>query len=156
MAGRTRSSLDRCEALRKCLQRGEPAIGTFLQTADPTVVEALAEVGFDFLCIDAEHGHVSLEALQSLTRAADLYGIEVVVRVRDCSAAEISSSLDAGATGVLVPRVAGATEAALAVRSARFPPEGARGFGPGRAARYGMEMAPHLKRAREATLVAVQ
>jgi 4-hydroxy-2-oxoheptanedioate aldolase len=79
-----------------------------------------------------------------------------VVRVRDCGAAEIGSSLDAGAAGVLVPRVANAAEAALTVRSARFPPEGVRGFGPGRAARYGMEMQPYLKRAREATLVAVQ
>jgi 4-hydroxy-2-oxoheptanedioate aldolase len=138
------------------MKAGEPAVGTFLQTADPVIVEALADVGFDLLCVDAEHGHVSLEALQSVVRAAELHGLDVVVRVRECSAADIASSLDAGVAGVLVPRVSGAAEAELAVRSARFPPEGARGFGPGRAARYGMEMESYLERAREATLVAVQ
>lgn len=143
-------------SLRERLKAREPAVGTFLQTADPVIVEALADVGFDLLCVDAEHGHVSLEALQSVVRAADLHGLDVIVRVRECSAADIASSLDAGAAGVLVPRVSGAAEAELGVRSARFPPEGARGFGPGRAARYGMEMESYLERAREATLVAVQ
>jgi 4-hydroxy-2-oxoheptanedioate aldolase len=80
----------------------------------------------------------------------------MLVRVRDCSAAEVGSSLDAGAAGVVIPRISGVAEAAVAARVARFPPEGSRGFGPGRAARDGLEMDSYLERARRTTLVGVQ
>jgi 4-hydroxy-2-oxoheptanedioate aldolase len=142
--------------LRERLRRGQTDIGTFVHSADPIAVEALAPLGFDLFCVDAEHGHVSIEALQSLVRAADLHGVDMLVRVRECSAAEVGSSLDAGAAGVLIPRISGVAEATLAARLARFPPEGARGFGPGRAARYGLEMESYLELARRTTLVAVQ
>jgi 4-hydroxy-2-oxoheptanedioate aldolase len=43
-------------------------------------------------------------------------------------------ALDGGATGVIVPHVESAEEAARAVSACRYPPNGIRSWGPGRAA----------------------
>jgi hypothetical protein len=46
----------------------------------------------------------------------------------------IQAALDSGAQGVLVPRVSTAAQAQAAVTASRYPPQGERGVGPGRAA----------------------
>ena len=48
----------------------------------------------------------------------------------------IKRVLDIGAYGVLVPWVNNKEEAELAVQACKYPPEGIRGFGPRRAARF--------------------
>lgn len=69
---------------------------------------------------------------------------------------EIAGALDAGAAGVVVPRVDSSGEAAAAVRAARFPPLGARGIGPGRAAGYGRSVPEYFARASSEIAVGVQ
>ena len=64
--------------------------------------------------------------------------------------------LDAGSTGVLVPRVSTKEEAALAVTFARYPPRGGRGFGYGRSTSYGSDMSRELTTIDDETYVIVQ
>lgn len=142
--------------LRRHLLDGGSAVGTFVQTPHPVVPELLAGLGVDVLCLDQEHAAMSVETIHALTGAAALGGVPVIVRVADCTAHHIGSALDAGAAGVLVPRVRSAKDAAAAVAFARYPPEGERGLGPGRAAGYGRDVARELREANERTLVAIQ
>ena len=105
-------------------------LGTFIQTPHPVVAEVLAGLGFDFLCIDREHSAINNETLVNLIRAAEIAALPVMVRVADDAASAIAQALDAGASGVLVPRVESADEAAAVVKAARYPPLGKRGAGP--------------------------
>jgi 4-hydroxy-2-oxoheptanedioate aldolase len=72
------------------------------------------------------------------------------------SAIEIAAALDAGAAGVIVPRADDHEEATAVVTAARFPPLGARGVGPGRAARSGRSIPEHFARANAETAIGVQ
>jgi 4-hydroxy-2-oxoheptanedioate aldolase len=141
--------------LRVRLRDGGRAVGTFVQTPSPVVPELLGQLGVDFVCIDQEHSALGPESVQALVAGAALGRTPGLVRVADASAHHIGSALDAGAAGVLVPRVSSAAAAQDVVRWSRYPPTGERGLGPGRAAGYGRGIPDALARANDEVLVAV-
>jgi 4-hydroxy-2-oxoheptanedioate aldolase len=135
---------------------GDRQIGTFCAIPHPVAIELVAASGLDFLCIDWEHSQIGRERIEDLIRAADVHGVAAMVRVPGHTPEWISAVLDAGAAGVLVPRISTAEQARLAVAASRYPPVGSRGVGPGRAAAYGYRIPDYLKVANETVAVAVQ
>lgn len=135
---------------------GAPLTGPFLAVPAAMVTEIACANGPDFVCIDMEHGPVSAEAGENMVRAAALHGVPALVRVPGVDPVGIGHALDWGAAGVLVPRVNTADQARMVVDAARFPPEGSRGAGPGRASLYGKAIPEALKAARRDTVVALQ
>lgn len=140
---------------QRCLDR-EALIGSFCAIPHPVAVEVMAAAGLDFVCIDWEHAQIGRDAVENLVRAADVHGVPALVRVPGHAPEAVAAALDSGARGVLVPRVSTAAQAARTVEAARFPPEGSRGVGPGRAAGYGYRIAGYLDVANAETVVAVQ
>jgi len=123
--------------LRKRLLSGECLLGTFLRIKSPELVEIMGYAGFDFVIIDCEHGAIGIESLTHLVRAAESAGISPLVRVACNRDIDIFKALDAGAEGILIPRVGSVAEAERAVAAAKFAPEGKRGACPRvRAAHY--------------------
>ena len=141
---------------RSNIRGGKPAAGTFLAIPHPVAVEVTARAGFDFVCIDWEHSQIGRERLEDLVRAADVAGSPAIVRVPGHAPEPIAAALDSGASGVLVPRVSSAGEAKAAVAAVRYPPVGSRGAGPGRASRYGYDIAGYIAGANASLLLAVQ
>lgn len=142
--------------LRARIRGGDQVTGLFIGLPTPASVEITGAAGPDFLCLDGEHSALRGELLAGMLRAAELTGVPAIVRVPEGQPWLIAEVLDAGAEGVLVPRVSTADQARAAVAAARFPPEGRRGAGPGRAAGYGYGVLEYVERAREETFVAVQ
>jgi 4-hydroxy-2-oxoheptanedioate aldolase len=138
------------------LERGDRLVGTFLQVPSLVTAEVVAGLGLDFVCVEGEHSGMSRESVQLLVTGASSGGTPVLVRVADNTIVEIAGALDAGATGVIVPRVDSGAEAAAVVRAGRYPPRGARGLGPGRATAYGRSVPEYFGRADAETVVAVQ
>ena len=146
-----------CSEFRKRLVDGEQIVGTFLKTPSPIVAEVLALSDLDVVCIDVEHapfGRLELDSCIAALRAADRPSI---VRVADNSSTEIRNALDCGATGILVPHVTSAEEAAATVKAAHFG-EGGRGFaGSTRASEFTTKsMSDHLTDSESQTTVIVQ
>ncbi|MBL8583133.1 MAG: 4-hydroxy-2-oxovalerate aldolase [Rhizobiaceae bacterium] len=139
----------------RCLAGGS-VLGTFVSIPHPVAVEVTASAGPDFVCIDWEHAQIARDAIENLVRASDVRGVPAMVRVPGHAPEAVAAVLDAGAQGVLIPRVSTAAQAALAVKAARYPPVGERGVGPGRAAGYGYRIPEYLSRANAETVVAVQ
>jgi 2-dehydro-3-deoxyglucarate aldolase len=140
---------------RTRLKRGDPLFGTMVTLACPSAAEVLAQVGFDWLFIDGEHGPLEtgdvLGILQAIAgRAASL------VRVPEGSEVAIKKVLDLGADGIIVPQVNTAQQAADIVRFARYAPQGARGVGLARAHGYGLSFQEYVERANERISVVVQ
>ena len=52
----------------KELMQDRAAIGTFLTLGSPAVSEILADVGYDFVIIDTEHGPLSVESAMATCR----------------------------------------------------------------------------------------
>lgn len=139
----------------QCLA-GNRLVGTFSAIPHPVAVEVVVASGVDFLCIDWEHAQIARDAIEALVRACDVHAVPAIVRVPGHRAEDIAAALDSGARGVLVPRVSTAEQARAVVKASRYPPQGERGVGPGRAAGYGYRILDYLKRANAETLVAVQ
>jgi 2-keto-3-deoxy-L-rhamnonate aldolase RhmA len=122
---------------RRRLGARERLVGTFLKTPTIHATEILAEIGFDFVVIDAEHAPFDRAAIDSVVFAARALKLAPLVRVASASASEILSALDCGATGVLVPHVATAERAREVASACRYR-GGSRGYsGSPRSSLYG-------------------
>lgn len=115
-------------------QRGEPTFGGWLLIPSSFAAEVMANQGFDYLCIDMQHGLIAYQVALEMLQAIGTTETVPLVRVPGNDFASINKVLDAGALGVVVPMVNSAEEARAAVRACRYAPEGARSFGPSRAA----------------------
>ncbi len=112
------------------LADGPPLLGTLTIVPSPEMTEVLALAGFEVVVADTEHGSFGTEALPPLILAARTRGAYAMVRVRTAEASLISSALDAGADGVIVPQISSVDAARAAVAAARFSPRGTRGANP--------------------------
>jgi 4-hydroxy-2-oxoheptanedioate aldolase len=116
---------------------GEGTIGGWLSLANTHTAEMMANAGFDWLCIDLQHGLVDYGDLRHMLPAISTTDTTPIVRVAGNDPKDIMKVLDAGAMGVIVPLVNNRAEAAAAVNACMYPPQGGRSFGPIRAAMYG-------------------
>lgn len=140
---------------RARLLAGDRLIGTLISLPSPEVAELLAEVGFDWLFIDAEHGPFesagALRLLQAVgARCASL------VRVPAGEEVWIKKALDIGAAGVIIPQVNSAEQALRVVRHCKYPPFGTRGVGIARAHGYGLGFSDYVAEANDGLAVIVQ
>ncbi len=143
--------------LKELLRSGKPAIGMLLQLPNASVVEILAQSGFDWLLIDSEHGPIDVETLHAMIRATAGTNTTPVVRVARNLDWLAKRVLDIGALGVMMPAVNSAQEALEAVHAVRYPPDGIRGFGPTFAAlRWGLAGADYVKQANDEVMAIVQ
>jgi 4-hydroxy-2-oxoheptanedioate aldolase len=95
-------------------------------------VEVMASCGFDWLCIDLQHGFATPGDLLPMLQAAAITQTVTLVRVPRLEVGLIGQVLDAGAAGVIVPMVNSAAQAREAVRACRYAPDGDRSWGPAR------------------------
>ena len=110
------------------LREGKTVLGTMIgECGSPEVVRTLARAGFDFVIIDNEHAPFDLEADSRLYRAARTTEMDLLVRVPDAQYHLIARTLDAGADGVMVPRIETVEQAREVVAAVKYPPMGRRG-----------------------------
>lgn len=112
---------------------GEPVINGWLSIACPFTAEIMAEQGYDSITIDLQHGLVGYEVAMTMLQAVRASGVTPLVRVPWLDPAAVMRVLDAGAFGVICPMVNTREDARRLVSYVRYPPAGARSFGPTRA-----------------------
>jgi 2-dehydro-3-deoxyglucarate aldolase len=137
------------------LKAGETLLGSMATLPAPAIAEILADVGFDWLFIDGEHGPLETGDILGILQAAG-DRIACIVRVPGADEVPIKKVLDLGAEGIIVPQVNTVEQAASVVRYARYSPAGSRGVGLSRAQGYGMRFQPYLATANEQIAVIVQ
>jgi 4-hydroxy-2-oxoheptanedioate aldolase len=119
--------------LRRVWRDGGVAVGAWLTIPDPHVVEITARAGFDYVCIDMQHGLFGHRQAVDALRVIGLGDSTPVVRVPWNEPAVIGRVLDAGAMAVIAPMVNDAMQAEAMVRACRYAPRGDRSYGPVRA-----------------------
>lgn len=118
----------RTNDVKRKLQAGQPVLGTMISDLrSPTVIQMLAYAGYDFVFIDMEHGPYGMETVADLIRVARLAGIAPFVRVPDLAYPFLARPLDAGAMGLMIPRVESRQQVEYIVDCMRYPPLGSRG-----------------------------
>ncbi len=96
--------------------------------------ELMGRAGFDWVCIDTQHGLIGYDQMLLMLQALSATGTPGFVRVPWNEPADIMKALDAGAQGVIVPMVGSKADAQRAAGACRYPPQGYRSWGPTRAA----------------------
>jgi 2-keto-3-deoxy-L-rhamnonate aldolase RhmA len=115
---------------KRRLQQGEVVFGCSIQQfGAPEIARLLAAAGFDFVFLDGEHSPFDLETLHGLIRACLERDATPIVRVGELQYTLVARALDAGAQGIIFPRVESQALLAEAIRWTRFPPLGVRGYG---------------------------
>jgi len=122
--------------VRRLWSEGRHTVGAWLSIPDAFSAEVMAQVGFDWLCIDMQHGVIGYSQAVSMMQAISTTDVVPLVRVPWNEPSVIMKVLDAGAWGVVVPLVNSRADAEAAVAACRYPPLGIRSFGPTRATLY--------------------
>lgn len=97
-----------------------------LNTTDPRIAEMAGLAGIDGLWLCQEHVPGDWMQLEHTIRAARIHDMDTLVRVSKGGYSDYVRPLEAGATGIIVPHVETAEEAARIVALARFHPLGKR------------------------------
>lgn len=119
--------------IKQAWSSDRPAFGFWSTIPDSFGIELIAGLDLDYVCVDQQHGVVDYASMVSMVRTIKSVGAAPIVRVSYNEPWLLMRALDAGALGVVVPMVNNVAEAARAVAACRFPPEGARSYGPIRA-----------------------
>jgi len=139
------------------LEADKPALGVSISVMHPAIVRAISDAGFDWVLYDTEHGPWSIETVDSVIQQTGGLTASPIIRVVWNDMNAIKKALDTGAYGIIVPWVTSSEMAENAVRYSRYPPEGLRGFAPGRPASvWGLPWEEYLEIANNEILIAVQ
>jgi 4-hydroxy-2-oxoheptanedioate aldolase len=119
--------------LRAKWDAGEPTFGLWAAIPSSLTAELAAAVGYDYVCVDLQHGLSDEGTMVSMFQATVAAGSTALARVAWNEPWLIMRALDLGASGVIVPLVGSGAEAARAVQACKYPPDGDRSYGPIRA-----------------------
>ncbi len=117
-------------------RRGDVTYGAWLSIPSAFSAEVVAHEGFDWVCIDMQHGVIDYQVAVTMLLALNTTETTPFVRVPWNEYGIIGKMLDAGAMGIIIPMVNSVEEARAAVAACRYAPAGARSYGPTRAGLY--------------------
>ncbi len=140
---------------RARLLKHERLIGTLITLPLPSIAEMCADAGFDWLFLDMEHGALDLHDVERIAQTVN-DRCPCLVRVPTNDRMWIGKILDLGVAGIIIPQVNSADDAKRAVFAAKYPPQGGRGVGVGRASRYGANLQNYLQNANDETALVAQ
>jgi len=115
----------------RCKQKlagGEPALMAKACYQDPELVELMASSGVDGIWICLEHKRIAPDTLYAMIQACRLGGADAIVRVKPGNYTDVLYLLEAGARGIMLPRVRHPDEVRAVVDLMKFPPAGRRGY----------------------------
>ena len=118
------------DTLRTQWNEGRDTLGVWLALPSIISAETAARAGYDYVCIDNQHGVNDYQQTVAMAQAILLGGGTPIARVPWNEPGIIGKMLDAGLEGVIVPMVNSVAEAQAVVRAGRYAPMGARSFGP--------------------------
>jgi len=142
--------------LKNKMRSKQPCLGAWVTLTDLVVSELMSHAGFDFLFVDAEHSVIPLEKLAVMLLMMQRGQTPAIVRVSANDPDLIKQTLDVGAEGIMVPMVQTPDDASRAVRAAKYPPLGIRGYGPMIPTDFYRDENGYVSHANERTTVIIQ
>lgn len=122
--------------LRNKLKSGA-SIGSWIQISNSTISEIVGNSGYDWAAVDLEHGQISYESLPDIFRSLELGNTLPLARLAEASPVDCKKALDAGAVGVIIPKIESSEELIEMRDATSWPPSGKRGVGFSRANLFG-------------------
>ncbi|KAF2266862.1 Phosphoenolpyruvate/pyruvate domain-containing protein [Lojkania enalia] len=123
------NSLQEASRIFKAFKKGGPNFGAWQMLPGTNLSRAIARSGVDWICVDMEHGNIDDGQMHEAVAAIAATGVSPLVRIAANEAWMVKRALDAGAHGIVVPLIYTVDDAKRLIQSAKFPPQGTRGFG---------------------------
>ena len=118
-------NMRKSRVLRK-IRNGEVAYSFKLNLMDTRAAEIAAMSGIDCLWTDMEHVPNDYQAIENIVRAAKIFDVDVITRVKRGSYNDLINPLEADSTGIMVPHLMSLEEAKQVVYYTKFHPIGSR------------------------------
>jgi 4-hydroxy-2-oxoheptanedioate aldolase len=115
-------------AVRKKLLSGDVVICAKASYPDAEMVELMGTFGFDAMWICLEHCQIAPPAIHALIAACRLHRMDALIRVKPANYTDLIWLLEAGARGIMLPKVSTVEEVREVVSAMKFPPQGNRGY----------------------------
>jgi len=142
--------------VKQKIAQGALCLGAWMVVDHPAIATSMGSASFDYLVFDLEHGHYDYSTLLSCLNALGRSDTSPMVRIPSNDVATIKQILELGPEGLVVPMVCTAEEAERAVAASKYPPQGIRGIGGGRASGYGRDFDDYIEHANENVCIVVQ
>src|SRR6516164_7054221 len=110
------------QRLRAKWKAGEPAFGLWAGIPTSLTAELGATAGYDYVCVDLQHGLSDEATMVAMFQATQLGGAVPMARLAWNEPWLIMRALDLGAVGVVLPLIDNAVEARRAVDACRYAP----------------------------------
>ena len=107
----------------------EPLIGLWQQFPTAMASRFLAQMHWDFIVLDMQHGCLNYETTYECIHVLRAGGAKPWVRTPIDNYSEINKILDLGAQGIVVPMINNREAAEKAAAAAKYPPLGERSIG---------------------------
>lgn len=157
LSGSSKASADsiRANGAKRKLNNGGVVYSSSVRLPESGLCELLGYAGWDFVLLDGEHGAMDSQSIDRLVQGCFAGGTTPIVRVlRPNDSEAVMHALDLGAQGILMPHCRTADDARSLKNAGLYPPDGTRGFGPGRATNWGrVSGADYLAAANSETLL---
>jgi 2-keto-3-deoxy-L-rhamnonate aldolase RhmA len=98
-------------------------LGIFQSFPNPMISRYLAQLGWQWIIIDMQHGSFDFETVYECIHVIRAAGSRPFVRVSIEGFSEVNRVLDLGAAGVVVPMTNSREDAVRAAKAAKYPPE---------------------------------
>ncbi|MBI2915177.1 MAG: aldolase [Firmicutes bacterium] len=145
--------------VKEALKLGQAVFGTMIsELRSPQIAQMMVVAGFEYIIVDMEHSNMNNETVADMILGARAAGIVSIVRVPSSQDHLLSRPLDAGAQGLLVPRLETRDQVEAVVRFSRYHPIGSRGAALARAHSgfVKVDAGEYMRLANERVLVAIQ
>jgi 2-keto-3-deoxy-L-rhamnonate aldolase RhmA len=114
--------------IRERCAKGESVYGTMIQDVrTPSIGLIMEQAGLDFLFFDMEHGPFDLGVIADMVKVTRLTTCTPFVRVPNDEYHLMARVLDAGARGIMIPRIESKQQVEDIVANTHYPPVGVRG-----------------------------
>jgi len=135
------------------LKADEAIVTAWSTLAVPILAELFGRAGYAAVTLDMQHGLHDLASVREGVASIALGGAHRIVRIPVGETATASRLLDIGAEAVIAPMINSAADARAFAEAMKYPPLGARSWGPQRGAQLaGLSVPDYLVRANDETL----
>ncbi len=117
----------RMVTLKRLLKERDLLVGaTVMEYMRPALVKLYKQGGFDFVYVEYEHGLMDPANLNDFVICARDNGLPVVMKTPDLYRHLIGKILEAGISGIQLPRTESASDVTRFIELSKYPPEGTR------------------------------
>ena len=131
--------------IKEKFKKRKEIFGGWISFEDPSIADLFSTINFDFIAIDMEHTTISSNLAKNIITSCNSKGKPCFPRPVSINEDILKPLLDAGADGIIAPRISFKEDVSKLINNMKYPNKGHRSFGINRAQSYGLNEKNYFK-----------